>query len=136
MKFNTTKSDEIVSEEEQYFMDELNKLNISYKYRYFDEVNYPYDCDFYLDQFNIYVELNTSLLHNTHFYDATCQDDIDKLQELKQKAKTNLWYKNAVRVWLNDIEKRDTARKNNLNYVVLWSRQEIKFYINYLKEVM
>ena len=72
MKFNTTKSGEIVSEEEQYFMDELNKLNISYKYRYFDEVNYPYDCDFYLDQFNIYVELNTSLLHNTHFYDATC----------------------------------------------------------------
>ena len=76
------------------------------------------------------------MLHNTHFYDATCQDDIDKLQELRQKAKTNLWYKNAVRVWLNDIEKRDTARKNNLNYVVLWSRQEIEFYINYLKEVM
>ena len=28
MKFNTTKSDKIVSEEEQYFMDELNKINI------------------------------------------------------------------------------------------------------------
>ena len=53
-----------------------------------------------------------------------------------QKAKTSSWYENAVRIWLKDVEKRDTAKKNNLNYVVLWSRQEIKFYINYLKEII
>lgn len=125
-----------ISKDEQYFMDELDKLNISYKYRYFDKVNYPYECDFYLDQYNIYIELNISPFHNNHFYDNTCQDDIDKLQELMQKAKTSSWYESAVRIWLKDVEKRDTAKKNNLNYVVLWSRQEIEFYISYLKEIM
>ena len=125
-----------VSSDEQFFMNELSKLNISYKYQYYGNDLYPYKCDFYLDKFNIWIELNISPFHDNHFYDSTNIDDIAQLELLKQKAKTSSWHESKMRIWLKDVEKRDTATQNNLNYVVLWSRKELEFYIKYLKEII
>ena len=35
-------------------------------------------------------------------------------------------YKTCIRVWTqSDVEKRNCAKNNKLNYVVLWSKQDI-----------
>ena len=122
-----------VSPDEQFFMDELDKLGISYKYRYYGGSKYPYECDFYLDKLDTYVELNISPFHDNHFFDKNNDEDVKLLNTIKQQSKTSSWYASKLRIWLKDSEKHDTAKRNNLNYVVLWSRLEIELYIDSLQ---
>lgn len=125
------------SSDEDYFEKELTNLGIRFKTQY-SSAKYPFYCDFYLIDYDIYIELNIYWSHNNHFFDKNSQTDLDTLSIWKDKAKNgHKQYANAISVWTkSDLKKRDTAKKNNLNYVVLWSRQEIEFYINYLKEIM
>lgn len=114
---------------EQYLID--NKIN--YKKQYKSE-KYPFLCDFYLVDSDLYIELNIYWSHNDHYFDNSNKDDIKTLELWKQKAKEgHKQYQNAINVWTNkDLQKRQTAIYNNLNYVVLWTVEEIKefFYIN------
>lgn len=138
MKVNTTmRQNGNYSSDEDYFEKELTNLGIKFKTQY-SSAKYPFYCDFYLIDYDIYIELNLYWSHNNHFFDKNSQTDLDTLSIWKDKAKKgHKQYANAITVWTkSDLKKRDTARKNNLNYVVLWSRQEIEFYIKYLKEIM
>lgn len=142
MKYETCQQDaeHIINsylKDEDYFADALTKLGIKFETQY-SSIKYPFMCDFYLTDYDIYIELNLYWSHNNHFFDETNQDDLDTLAMWKDKAKNgHKQYANAINVWTkSDLKKRDTAKQNNLNYVVLWSRQEIEFYINYLKEII
>ena len=134
---NTMRQNGNYSKDEDYFAAELNKLGIRFKPQYKSD-KYPFDCDFYLIDYDIYIELNIYWSHNNHFFDSNNQDDLDTLAIWTDKAnKGHKQYQNAINVWTKkDILKRDTAQQNNLNYVVLWSRQEIDFYLNYLNELI
>lgn len=125
------------SKDEDYFADELTKLGIRFETQYQSD-KYPFLCDFYLCDYDIYVELNIYWSHNDHFFDALDSNDLEILHKWQSKADNgHAQYLNAINVWTQkDILKRDIAQKNNLNYVVLWSREEIEFYINYLKEII
>lgn len=112
----------------------LIEHHISYKHNYKTE-QYPFKCDFYLDELDIYIEINNFWVHNSHFYDKTDETDIQTLQLWEEKAKTNDFYKKAINVWtVRDIQKRDIAIKNNLNYIVLWTKQDIVNYKQLLLE--
>lgn len=123
--------------ENYYFADELTKLGIRFETQYHSD-KYPFLCDFYLCDYDIYVELNIYWSHNDHFFDTSDSNDLEILRKWQSKANNgHVQYLNAINVWTQkDILKRDIAQKNNLNYVVLWSREEIDFYINYLKEII
>lgn len=45
------------SKDEDYFAAELNKLGIRFETQYKSD-KYPFDCDFYLIDSDIYIELN------------------------------------------------------------------------------
>ena len=50
------------------------------------------------------------------------KDDINILNIWKEKSKTSNYYKNAINIWTNtDVIKRNTAKKNNLNYLEIFS---------------
>lgn len=50
------------------------------------------------------------------------KDDINILNIWKEKSKTSDYYKTAINVWTNtDVIKRNTAKKNNLNYLEIFS---------------
>ena len=89
---------------------------------------YPFLCDFYLVDSDLYIELNIYWSHNDHYFDNSNKDDIKTLELWKQKAKEgHKQYQNAINVWTNkDLQKRQTAIDNNLNYVVVWTVEEIK----------
>lgn len=88
-----------VSEGEKILMDGLDALGVSYKYRFYCE-RYPYECDFYLDQLDTFIEINISPFHDNHFFNPNSKEDVNKLVIIKQKAKDSSWYESKLRTWL------------------------------------
>lgn len=98
--------------------------------------NYPYLCDFYIKELDLYVELNITWTHCHHYYDKT--HDYDKLMEMK--SKNNDYYNGVIYTWtIRDIEKRNCAINNKLNYAVVWNIEQINklvFDINSNKSII
>ena len=104
---------------EVQFEDYLKENNINYKKQYKSEL-YPFNCDFYLPEKDLYIEINAHWTHGGHPFDYTSKEDQLKLETWKQK-RTN-FYDNAIQIWTKrDVLKRETAKKNNLNYLEVFS---------------
>ena len=108
------------SKTEKYFYDNLkSKYSILYNA---SSDKYPYLCDFYIKELDLYIELNIIWTHRHHFYNEAT--DSETLNDLLNKDKE--FYQASIYTWtVRDIEKRDCAIKNNLNYVVLWDLNQI-----------
>ena len=108
------------SQSECRFKEILDKLNISYIEEFKSE-EYPYFCDFYLDKYNLYVELNIFWTHGKHFFNKDNKQDLKVLKKWQDKK-----FDVPIDVWTNtDLEKRETAIKNKLNYLVIWNDRGI-----------
>lgn len=108
----------------------LVSKNIKYEKQYKDS-RYPFYCDFYLSDADVFVEINGFWMHGQHYFDSTNIDDINKLN--LWKTKPNRIYKSAIYLWtIVDLYKKDIAIKNNLNYIVLWTLDDINNYISTL----
>lgn len=93
---------------------------------YFCE-RYPYKCDFYIKSIDTFIEYNGFWHHGEHWFDKNSAEDVERLSLWIKHAKTSENYKKAVKVWsIGDIEKRETAKKNKLNYIVLWNVKDIE----------
>lgn len=80
---------------------------------------YPYFCDFYIPSRNMYIECNGYISHWRHWFGSD-ESDSDTLADLREKL-SPAFYDKLEKVWRGaDVAKRETARKNNLNYVVFW----------------
>lgn len=105
---------------EQLFYNKLSDFTILYNACSDD---YPYLCDFYIKEFDLYIELNITWTHFNHYYNKTLDKNI--LDQLIHKS--NNYYNGAIHTWTSkDIEKRDCAIKNNLNFVVVWNNRQIE----------
>ena len=90
--------------------------------QYNRDPRYPYQCDFYIPERDMFIELNAFWTHDTHWYNPNSSRDRTKRKQLLEKYKKT-WGEFAW--WTSDIKKRNAAKKNNLNYVVLWNEQDI-----------
>ena len=87
--------------------------------QYNNDSRYPYLCDFYDKDRDLFIEVNASWTHGYHWYDA--ENDVDTCKKWKVKSKKSEYYVNALEVFTKrDVEKREAARVNSLNYVTLW----------------
>ena len=87
--------------------------------QYNNDSRYPYLCDFYDKDRDLFIEVNASWTHGYHWYDA--ENDVDTCKKWKAKTRDSEYYANALEVFTKrDVEKRETARVSNLNYVTLW----------------
>ena len=87
--------------------------------QYNNDSRYPYLCDFYDKDRDLFIEVNASWTHGYHWYDA--ENDVDTCKKWKVKSKKSEYYANALEVFTKrDVEKRETALVNSLNYVTLW----------------
>ena len=108
----------------------LRDKNIKFDPHYNLDKRYPYHCDFYLPDTDTFIEINGFWMHGGHWFDSNNQDDLDKLLVWSEKAKNSKLYETAIYVWTkNDLEKRNCAIKNNLNYIVLWTLEDINNFI-------
>ena len=119
---NTFNSSSIEKEFELY----LKENHINYKTQYKSEV-YPFACDFYFPDNDLYVEINAHWTHGGHPFNSNNIDDISVL--VCWKKKRTEFYNNAITTWtVRDVLKRETAKKNHLNYIEVFTNDinEIK----------
>ena len=99
----------------------LKENNINFKYQYYSNL-YPYRCDFYFPDYNLYIEIQGHWTHGKHPFDETNINDINKLNKWFEKSKKSKFYKQAINIWTcRDVKKRKTAELNNLNYLEIFS---------------
>ena len=110
-----------ISKVEKELEIELRKLFPSLKTQYKSK-EYPFHCDYYVPELDLYIEYNGTWTHGFHFFDEDNQEDLNKLE--KWKNKNTKYYNSAIKTWTQrDLLKLETAIKNHLNYVV-WFNQE------------
>lgn len=105
--FNTSKIEKLL---EQYFIEN----NINFISQYKSEL-YPYSCDFYFPETDSYVEIQGNWTHGGKEFNANNENDLEILEFWK--SKNTKYYDNAIKNWtILDVEKRNCAKNNNLNY--------------------
>lgn len=123
--FNTSKAEEIM------YKLLIEKYNIVY--RQYSSSEYPYCCDFYIPSIDLYIELNAHWTHGGHPFDKNNINDLNKLNYWKNK--NTKFYNNAINTWtIRDVEKRNIAKRNNLNYIEFWNLKEVNQFINQKQE--
>ena len=125
---NHTFKDSKKEKESYTILKKVFKDDLDYQYR--SEL-YPYYCDFYIHSLNLYIECNYHWTHGGFPYIETEQRCIDKLN--KWKSKNSRYYNNAITTWtIRDVNKRNIAKNNNLNWIEFWNIDELKkWIINY-----
>ena len=119
--FNTSKI-------EEDFAKWLDDNGIKYIRQYRSD-KYPFNCDFYFPDKDLYFEVQGSWVHGGHPYDENDENDLKKLNEWKDK--NTGFYDNAIETWTNrDPLKRQIAKENNLNWHEIFSMNLIDL-INY-----
>lgn len=89
------------------------------KTQYVDD-RYPFHCDFYIVSKDLFIELNKFPVHYTEPFDETNEEHVALLEHCKTNPQ-NWIEEGLVRVWAgSDVVKMNTAKQNNLNYVVIY----------------
>lgn len=98
--------------------------------QYKDKKRYPYMCDFYIPELDMFIEYQGFYTHNTHPYDPYNIEDRKKVEELSQRYKHDC---QAITIWtIKDVEKRECAKRNNLNFHEFWNLEDAKKFIDSL----
>lgn len=76
---------------------------------------YPFKCDYYIKSRDLYIELNAHWTHGGHWY-----TDADEMLIQNWNCKSKFYQNAAYTFSVRDVNKRNIARMNNLNYIVFW----------------
>ena len=119
--FNTSKSE---SESFKILKQKFNIVFFQYKSK-----EYPFMCDFYIPSLNLYIECNYHWTHGGHPFDENNKNDLNLIKLWKEKNKK--YYDGAIYTWtIRDVNKRNIAKQNNLNYLEFWNIEELKEWLN------
>lgn len=106
---------------EEKFANYLTTNNIHFKRQYKSSV-YPFNCDFYFPDYDLYLEIQGSWVHGGHPFDSNNVDDISVLEYWKNKK--TAFYNTAINTWtVRDVLKREIAKNNNLNYLEMFTNK-------------
>ena len=101
--------------------------------QYKDKERYPYFFDFYIPELDLFLELNGTWTHGNHPYDMNSKEDNSILNIWKEKSKEHPMYLAAIKTWVvSDVNKRNKAKENHLNFKEVWNLDEGKEFINNL----
>ena len=116
--FNTSKIEQTIYNELVKLYEEENVIR-----EYKDYKRYPYRCDFYIKTLDLFIEVQGYYTHNTHPYNECNEEDKKKVEEYKEKYGSN---SQLITIWtIKDVEKRNCAKTNKLNYLEIWE-EDIK----------
>ena len=113
--FNTSKP------EEELYKSLLAQYNEKTILRRYKEERYPFYCDFYIVEDDLFIELNAHWTHGGKPYDPEDKECQEKLKLWQEKAKQSKFYENAIKTWTErDVKKQQIAKQNHLNYKVIY----------------
>ena len=101
--------------------------------QYKDKNRYPYFCDFYIPELDYFIELQGYYTHGNHPFDPNSNEDLQLIEYYKKKYGEDC---QSITIWsIKDVEKRDCAKRNHLNFKEVWSLEDGKNFVNYLYSV-
>ena len=96
-------------------------------HRQYKDDRYPFNCDFYIESEDLFIEINGHWTHGNHPFDPNDAKDVEKLKMWEEKSSNHKFYKIAIYVWTElDVLKYKTAVDNKLNYRRYYYSDEIK----------
>ena len=99
--------------------------------QYKDKIRYPYNCDFYIPEIDLFIEYQGYYTHGKHPFNINNEND----KELMEKYITKYGNKDQQYIiWcVKDVEKRNNAKNNNLNYIELFNFKKLDKLIEIIK---
>ena len=120
------------STEEEFFLyikSRFPKVIRQYK----DKNRYPYFCDFYIPELDYFIELQGYYTHGKHPFDPNSNEDLQLIEYYKKKYGEDC---QPITIWsIKDVEKRNCAKCNHLNFKEVWSLEDGKNFVNDLYSV-
>lgn len=110
--------------EEQIYLLLINKFNdVKRQYK---SKEYPFACDFYIYDLNLYIEYQGDWGHGSEPFDFNNITHVEKLNKWKRgMISGHPRYKTAINTWtIRDPLKRETAKNNNLNWIEFFTMKE------------
>ena len=97
--------------------------------QHYTSEKYPFECDMYVPELDLYIECNFFWTHGEHWFDKTNKSDLEKLEFWK--SKNTKFYNIAIHVWTqSDLNKKLCAEENKLNYKVFWTEEEFNIWLS------
>ena len=119
--FNTSKPEQ---ESYRLLLEKFPDIQKEYK-----EERYPFNCDFYIPSIDLFIECQYHWTHGDHPFDINNELDVELSEEWKNsesKFKNNAWNTWTIR----DVNKREIANKNNLNWIEFFTFEEFEKWLN------
>lgn len=86
--------------------------------------SYPFACDFYIPEQDLYIEYQGIWTHGSKPYNELDQECINLVNRWKEKSGIQ-FYKNAIKVYtISDPLKRKTAKENSLNWIEFFNMKD------------
>lgn len=105
--------------EEDLYLELVNTYG-EVKRNYDEDPRYPWHVDFYIPSIDLFIEVNDFPTHYTEPFDSNNPDHLKLLEQYKTCSK-NWIEEQRVEIWAgSDVTKRETAKKNNLNYIMIY----------------
>ena len=121
--FNTSKPEDILY---TYIKEKFQSVKRQHK----DDIRYPWFCDFYIPELDYFIELQGYYTHGKHPFNRNSKEDLALVEQYKIKYGEKC---QAITIWtIKDVEKREFAKRNNLNFKEVWSLNEGKEFVNKL----
>lgn len=100
--------------------------------RQFKDKRYPFACDFYIPELDLFIEYQGTWTHGKEPFDSTNEKHRNILeiwknrqQQLNFKTKNKNFYTNAINIWtVKDPEKRKIVKEQNLNWIEFFNLEE------------
>ena len=113
------------SSAEKYGYDKLTKIFNQVEFQYKSKL-YPFACDFYIPEKDLYIEFQITWEHGKEPF---INSEQQRLIIDTWKNKNNKWYNSAIKTWtIRDPLKRETAKKNHLNWLEFFTLKEFDDY--------
>ena len=104
----------------------LCSLGYSIEREYKDAERYPFFCDFYIKELDLFIELQSFYTHGSKPFTGS-EEDLQTLNKLQKKNTESAL--STIDVWsVRDVKKRNFAKNFNLNFLEIFSNDldEIK----------
>lgn len=137
-KISTTKiNNTFSSSKDEEKINKLLQATFGIVKRQYSSDKYPFPCDFYIPFLDLYIEYQGTWTHgpkefNCHApYDKNNKTHRKVLEIWNSKKEKHKKYADAIKTWtIKDPLKRETAQKNNLNWIEFFTMDDFMLWYN------
>lgn len=95
---------------------------------------YPFLCDFYIPELDLYIECQGTWVHGKKPFEPNNKSDLKILKKWNIQAKTSVYYKQAIYTWtIRDPLKRTIAKERKLNWIEFFNIKEFENWFKTIK---